>query len=87
MTGNNGREGLTVTDRDANSEIILLFDSQNDTSNSNNIKLEDLLTDVTGVIDYIAYQYYIRPVTASSIKFFSHFCLTITVCHQVQREM
>ena len=68
VTGNNGRGGFTVTDRDANPVTILLFDPQDGISNSNHIKLGDLLTDITGVIDYIAYQCYIRPVTASSIK-------------------
>ncbi|KAL8787480.1 MAG: hypothetical protein Q9195_007772 [Heterodermia aff. obscurata] len=68
VTGNNSRGGLTVRDRDANPETILLFDPQDGTSNPNNTKLGDSLTDVTGVVDYMFYQYYIRPVTAPSIK-------------------
>lgn len=68
VTGSNARGGLTVTDRDANPETIILFDPLDGTSNPNTTKLGDTLTDVTGIIDYIFGEFYIWPLTAPSIK-------------------
>ncbi|KAL8687705.1 MAG: hypothetical protein Q9218_006199 [Villophora microphyllina] len=68
VTGSNARGGLTVTDRDANPEIVILHDPLDGTSNPSTTRLGDSLTDVTGVVDYITGQYYIRPRTAPSIK-------------------
>ncbi len=68
VTGENSGGGLTVTDRDANPETIILFDPNDGTSNPNDTKLGDSLTDVTGIIDWMAGNYYLRPLTAPSVK-------------------
>ncbi|MDI1487089.1 MAG: hypothetical protein OHK93_006352 [Ramalina farinacea] len=68
VTGQNSGGGLTVTDRHANPETILLFDPTDGSSNPNNTKLGDSLTDMTGIIDWIAGHYYLRPLTAPKVK-------------------
>ncbi|KAL9599249.1 MAG: hypothetical protein Q9219_003951 [cf. Caloplaca sp. 3 TL-2023] len=68
VTGSNARGGLTVTDRDANPEAVILFDPIDGTIAPYNTKLGDSLTDITGVIEYEFGVFYIRPLTAPRIK-------------------
>lgn len=65
-TGRNSRGGLTVTDRDANPEAILIGAPLDGTRNPADTRLGDGLEDITGVITY-AYGFY-RILPLSAIK-------------------
>jgi predicted extracellular nuclease len=66
-TGNNGRGGLTVMDRDANPEAIIIISPLDGTDNPDDTKLGDALDDITGVITYAFGNYAIYPVTALKV--------------------
>ncbi|KAI9884430.1 MAG: hypothetical protein M1823_003784 [Watsoniomyces obsoletus] len=66
-TGRNSRGGLTMTDRDANPEAILIGTPLDGNRNPTNTKLGDELEDITGVITYAFGFYRILPLTAIKI--------------------
>ena len=66
-TGNNGRGGLTVTDRDANPEAIIIISPLDGTDNPDDTKLGDALEDITGVISYAFGNYAIYPMNALKV--------------------
>lgn len=64
VTGRNKRGGLTLTDRDANPEAILIGTPLDGSRNPDNTKLGDSLEEITGVV-YQAFGFYrILPRTA-----------------------
>jgi predicted extracellular nuclease len=67
-TGENGRGGLTLTDRDANPEAILIGEPLDGTRNPNGTKLGDTLGDITGVVFQAFGFYRILPTTAITVK-------------------
>ncbi|KXT06625.1 hypothetical protein AC578_8474 [Pseudocercospora eumusae] len=62
-TGSNRRGGLTITDKDANPEAILIGSPLDATSNPTTTKLGDSLEDITGVITQAFGFYRILPLT------------------------
>ncbi|KAF2194244.1 DNase I-like protein [Zopfia rhizophila CBS 207.26] len=67
VTGRNQRGGLTMTDKDANPEAIIIGSPLDGTSNPETTKLGDDLEDITGVITYAFGFYRILPSTAIKI--------------------
>ncbi|KAJ9645823.1 hypothetical protein H2199_002864 [Coniosporium tulheliwenetii] len=66
-SGDNKRGGLTMTDRDANPEAILIGTPLDGTRNPTETKLGDDLADITGIV-YQAFGFYrILPLTALQI--------------------
>jgi endonuclease/exonuclease/phosphatase family metal-dependent hydrolase len=66
-TGSNDRGGLTMTDRDANPEAILIGTPLDGSSNPDGTKLGDSLEDITGVV-YQAFGFYrVLPTTAIQV--------------------
>ncbi|KAK5752306.1 hypothetical protein LTS12_017607 [Elasticomyces elasticus] len=61
-TGNNDRGSLTVRDRDANPETVIIGSPLDGTDNAD-VKLGDSLADITGVVTYTFGFYYILPQT------------------------
>ncbi|KAK3659957.1 hypothetical protein LTR56_000883 [Elasticomyces elasticus] len=61
-TGSNGRGSLTVRDRDANPETVIIGSPLDGTDNAD-VKLGDSLADITGVVMYTFGFYYILPQT------------------------
>ncbi|KAI9747108.1 MAG: hypothetical protein M1815_004618 [Lichina confinis] len=66
-TGRNRRGGLTVTDRDANPEAILIGTPLDGTRNPTDTKLGDGLEDITGVVTYAFGFYRILPQSAIKV--------------------
>lgn len=62
-TGNNKRGGLTITDRDANPEAIIIGSPLDGSSNPTDTKLGDSLEEITGVMYYAFGFYKILPRT------------------------
>ncbi|KAF2109940.1 Endonuclease/exonuclease/phosphatase [Lophiotrema nucula] len=63
VTGRNGRGGLTMTDKDANPETMLIGSPLDGSSNPTSTKLGDSLEDITGVVTYAFGFYRILPTT------------------------
>ncbi|KAK5725938.1 hypothetical protein LTR15_004128 [Elasticomyces elasticus] len=61
-TGNNDRGSLTVRDRDANPETVIIGSPLDGTDNAD-VKLGDSIADITGVVTYTFGFYYILPQT------------------------
>ncbi|KAK2628717.1 hypothetical protein QTJ16_001820 [Diplocarpon rosae] len=64
VTGLNGRGGLTVREKDANPEAILVVDPLDGSKNPEDIKLGDILDEITGVIAAEAGHFVLYPLTA-----------------------
>ncbi|KAF2732759.1 DNase I-like protein [Polyplosphaeria fusca] len=67
VTGKNGRGGLTMTDRDANPEAIIIGTPLDGTANPKNTKLGDSLEEISGVVTYAFGFYRILPSTAIKV--------------------
>ncbi|KAL2218455.1 endonuclease/exonuclease/phosphatase family protein [Thermoascus aurantiacus ATCC 26904] len=63
-TGENQRGGLTMSDRDANPEAIVIMDPLDGTKNPLDTKLGDNLEDITGVLTQVYGFYTVLPLTA-----------------------
>ncbi|KAF2870909.1 Endonuclease/exonuclease/phosphatase [Massariosphaeria phaeospora] len=64
VTGRNGRGGLTMTDKDANPEAIIVGNPLDGSKNPATTKFGDDLEEITGVITYAFGFYRILPRTA-----------------------
>ncbi|KAF2639731.1 DNase I-like protein [Massarina eburnea CBS 473.64] len=67
VTGKNDRDGLTMTDKDANPETIIIGSPLDGTSNPPTTKLGDDLEEITGVVSYAFGFYRILPKTAIKV--------------------
>lgn len=63
-TGNNDRDGLTVTDGDANPEAVIILEPLDGTENPQSTKVGDQLEEITGIVQYAFGNYGIYPQTA-----------------------
>ncbi|ORY18601.1 Endonuclease/exonuclease/phosphatase [Clohesyomyces aquaticus] len=68
VTGRNGRGGLTLMDRDANPEAILIGSPLDGSKNPSTTKLGDELEEITGIVTYAFGFYRILPTTAIKIS-------------------
>ncbi|EAT79147.2 hypothetical protein SNOG_13263 [Parastagonospora nodorum SN15] len=67
LTGKNNRNGLTMTDRDANPEAIIIGTPLDGTKNPTITKMGDEIEEITGVVTYAFGFYRILPSTAIKI--------------------
>jgi hypothetical protein len=67
LTGKNDRNGLTMTDRDANPEAIIIGTPLDGTKNPTITKMGDEIEEITGVVTYAFGFYRILPSTAIKI--------------------
>lgn len=67
VTGRNDRDGLTMTDRDANPEAILIGRPLDGTQNPTTTKMGDDVEEITGVVTYAFGFYRILPTTALKV--------------------
>ena len=67
VTGRNDRDGLTMTDKDANPEAILIGTPLDGTKNPTTTKMGDDVEDITGVVTYAFGFYRILPTTAVKV--------------------
>jgi hypothetical protein len=68
VTGKNKRNGLTMTDKDANPETILIGSPLDGSDNPVGTKLGDELEEITGVVTQAFGFYRILPTTALKVK-------------------
>lgn len=68
VTGRNGRDGLTQTDKDANPETIIIGSPLDGSSNPSTTKLGDDLEEITGIVTQAFGFYRILPTTAIKVK-------------------
>ncbi|KAI1171330.1 DNase I-like protein [Nemania sp. FL0916] len=66
-TGDNERTGLTITNKDANPEAILITTPLDGTKNRDDGKLGDRLEDITGVVTQAFGFYQIQPLTKLTV--------------------
>jgi hypothetical protein len=64
VTGKNDRDGLTMTDKDANPEAIIIGSPLDGTKNPTTTKMGDSIEEITGVVTYAFGFYRILPKTA-----------------------
>lgn len=67
LTGENDRDGLTMTDKDANPESILIGSPLDGTRNPTTTKMGDDVEEITGVVTYAFGFYRILPATALKV--------------------
>ncbi|KAF2836651.1 DNase I-like protein [Patellaria atrata CBS 101060] len=67
VTGRNHRGGLTLTDRDANPEAIIIGSPLDGTRNPTGTKLGDSLQEITGIVTQAFGFYRILPLTALQV--------------------
>ncbi|KAI8941787.1 hypothetical protein NX059_002988 [Plenodomus lindquistii] len=67
VTGKNDRDGLTITDRDANPEAIIIGTPLDGTRNPTTTKMGDTVEEITGVVTYAFGFYRILPLTAIKV--------------------
>ncbi|KAF2027059.1 DNase I-like protein [Setomelanomma holmii] len=67
LTGENDRDGLTMTDKDANPESILIGSPLDGTRNPTTTKMDDDIEEITGVVTYAFGFYRILPTTAIKV--------------------
>ncbi|EMD86011.1 hypothetical protein COCC4DRAFT_83474 [Bipolaris maydis ATCC 48331] len=67
VSGRNSRGGLTITDRDANPEAIIIGTPLDGTTNPKNTKFGDSVEEITGVVSYAFGFYRILPKTAIKV--------------------
>jgi hypothetical protein len=67
VSGRNGRDGLTMTDRDANPEAIVIGTPLDGTKNPTNTRMGDTVEEITGVVTYAFGFYRILPTTALKV--------------------
>lgn len=64
VTGKNDRDGLTMTDRDANPETIIIGTPLDGTKNPTTTRMGDTVEEITGIVTYAFGYYRILPATA-----------------------
>lgn len=67
LTGKNNRNGLTMTDRDANPEAIMIGTPLDGTTNPTTTKMGDTIEQITGIVTYAFGFYRILPLTAIKV--------------------
>lgn len=67
VSGRNGRGGLTITDKDANPEAIVIGTPLDGTKNPTDTKMGDSVEEITGVVSYAFGFYRILPTTAIKV--------------------
>ncbi|KAG9247714.1 Endonuclease/exonuclease/phosphatase [Calycina marina] len=67
ITGRNERRGVTMTDKDANPEAIIVGTPLDGTNNPETTLLGDSLADITGIVQQVFGYYYILPLTNLTI--------------------
>lgn len=67
VSGRNGRGGLTMTDKDANPEAIVIGSPLDGTKNPTGTKMGDSVDEITGVVSYAFGFYRILPTTAIKV--------------------
>lgn len=67
LTGKNDRDGLTMTDGDANPEAIVIGTPLDGTKNPTDTKMGDSVEEITGVVTYAFGFYRILPTTALKV--------------------
>ncbi|KAL6704238.1 hypothetical protein ACN47E_008406 [Coniothyrium glycines] len=67
VTGRNDRHGLTMTDKDANPEAIIIGTPLDGTRNPTNTRMGDSIEEITGVVTYAFGFYRILPTTAIKV--------------------
>jgi hypothetical protein len=67
VTGRNDRDGLTMIDKDANPEAIIIGTPLDGTKNPTNTSMGDSLEEITGVVTYAFGFYRILPQTALKV--------------------
>jgi hypothetical protein len=67
LTGKNDRHGLTMTDKDANPEAIIIGSPLDGTKNPAGTKMGDEVEEITGVVSYAFGFYRILPRTAIKV--------------------
>lgn len=67
VTGENDRDGLTITDKDANPEAIVIGTPLDGTKNPTDTKMGDDVAEITGVVTYAFGFYRILPTTAIKV--------------------
>jgi hypothetical protein len=67
LTGKNDRDGLTITDKDANPEAIIIGSPLDGTKNPAGTKMGDEVEEITGVVSYAFGFYRILPRTAIKV--------------------
>ncbi|KAF2744384.1 DNase I-like protein [Sporormia fimetaria CBS 119925] len=68
VTGENKRGGLTMTDKDANPETIVIGSPLDGSNNPKDTRIGDELSEITGVVTYAFGFYRILPTTAITVK-------------------
>jgi predicted extracellular nuclease len=67
LTGENDRDGLTMMDKDANPETIIIGTPLDGTKNPTDSKMGDTVEEITGVVTYAFGFYRILPTTALKV--------------------
>ena len=67
VSGRNDRDGLTMTDKDANPEAIIIGTPLDGTKNPTNTRIGDSIEEITGIVTYAFGFYRILPTTAIKI--------------------
>ena len=67
VTGRNDRDGLTITDKDANPEAIIIGTPLDGTKNPTTTRMGDSVEEITGVVTYAFGFYRILPTTALKV--------------------
>jgi hypothetical protein len=67
LTGKNDRDGLTMTDKDANPEAIIIGTPLDGTKNPTMTKMGDDVEEITGIVSYAFGFYRILPITALKV--------------------
>lgn len=68
LTGRNDRDGLTMTNKDANPEAIVIGSPLDGTKNPSSTKIGDSVEEITGVVTYAFGFYRILPTTAIKVN-------------------
>lgn len=72
VSGKNDRDGLTLTDKDANPEAILIGTPLDGSKNPTNTRMGDEVSEITGIVSYAFGFYRILPRTALRITKFEN---------------
>ncbi|KAJ4364616.1 hypothetical protein N0V83_009212 [Neocucurbitaria cava] len=67
VSGRNDRDGLTITDKDANPEAIIIGTPLDGTKNPTNTRMGDSVEEITGIVTYAFGYYRILPSTAIKV--------------------
>ncbi|CAO2653685.1 Nn.00g030960.m01.CDS01 [Neocucurbitaria sp. VM-36] len=67
VSGRNDRDGLTMTDKDANPEAIVIGTPLDGTKNPTDARMGDSIEEITGIVTYAFGYYRILPTTALKV--------------------